>query len=331
MQNPLKWSLFALPASLGLFFGLFFGVSYPEIVRNGWPLTTCHVLASRLDSRYCCEKVCTTGCSAVTIGAPLCSTQISLVNNAFTPSRCASDRSRCPPQIGQVCDGGFHCCSNCCDTCQSCKQKCSGHPRVCTQSCSSYTCQCRCCFSTPRQSCTLSCPSCYSVDLTLKFGSGRMRTKTHSATCHQDFGKNEESSKQFLNRHSVGSSSRCFYNPQNPSQVSFDVSFTPWKWAVVSIFGIVPLFLNLAVLATVLGIIPAYRAINAKIAERRQEDMSETALLVPDQSPREVNLISTKEMSVDPEATRNLHDKAYWNADSDDEAPLLDAKEADKF
>ncbi|KAF4582695.1 hypothetical protein EYR40_002619 [Pleurotus pulmonarius] len=155
-----------------------------------------------------------------------------------------------------------------------------------------------------------------------------MRTEAHSATYQQDFGKNEASSKQFLNRHSVGSSSRCFYNPKNPSQVSFDVSFTPWKWAVVSIFGIVPLFLNLALLATVLGIIPAYRAINAKIAERRKQDMSETALLVSDQGPREVNLISTKEMSVDPEATRKLHDKAYWNADSDDEAPLLDIKGA---
>lgn len=110
-------------------------------------------------------------------------------------------------------------------------------------------------------------------------------------------------------------------------QVSFDVSFTPWKWAVVSIFGIVPLFLNLAVLATILGVIPAYRAINAKLAERRQRDVSETAFLVSNQGPQEVNVISAKEMSVNLEGT---HDKEYSNADSDDEVPLLDAKGAHK-
>ncbi|KDQ22896.1 hypothetical protein PLEOSDRAFT_1087382 [Pleurotus ostreatus PC15] len=263
MQNPLKWSLFALPASLGLFFGLFFGLSYPA------------------------------GCSVVTIGAPLCSSQISLVNNAFSPSRCASDRSTCPPQIGQVCDGGLY-------------------PVMLVQS----------------QSCTVSCPSCYSVDLTLRFGSGPTRGKARSAIYHQDFGKDEVSSKQFLDSHPISSSSRCFYNPKNPSQVSFDVSFTPWKWAVVSIFGIVPLFLNLAVLVTILGVIPAYRAINAKLAERRQRDVSETAFLVSNQGPQEVNVISSKEMSVDLEGT---HDKGYSNADSDDEVLLLDAKGVHKF
>ncbi|KAG9225372.1 hypothetical protein CCMSSC00406_0006241 [Pleurotus cornucopiae] len=178
------------------------------------------------------------------------------------------------------------------------------------------------------QSCTVSCPSCYSVDLTLRFGSGPTRGKARSAIYHQDFGKDEVSSKQFLDSHPISSSSRCFYNPKNPSQVSFDVSFTPWKWAVVSIFGIVPLFLNLAVLVTILGVIPAYRAINAKLAERRQRDVSETAFLVSNQGPQEVNVISSKEMSVDLEGT---HDKGYSNADSDDEVLLLDAKGVHKF
>lgn len=100
---------------------------------------------------------------------------------------------------------------------------------------------------------------------------------------------------------------------------------------MVSIFGIVPLFRNLAVLATILGIIPAYRAINAKLAERRQRDVSETAFLVSNQGPQEVDVISAKEMSGNLEATRKLDGKEYSNVDSDDEVPLLNVKRPNIF
>ncbi|KAL4262167.1 hypothetical protein AB1N83_007152 [Pleurotus pulmonarius] len=326
----LRWSLLFLPVSLGLFFGLFFGLSYPETARKGLSMTTCHILASRLDSRYCCEKTCTAGCSAATIGAPLCSAQISFVNQntAFSPSRCASDNSTCPPQVGQACDGGFHCCSNCCDTCQSCHRVCTGRARICFRRCYSYSCRCKCCMSTPRQSCALSCPTCYSVDLTLKFGSRRTQNQT---TYHQDFGKNETNSEKFFERHPVSSSSRCLYNPRNPSEVYLDVTFTPWKWAVMAIFGILPLVVNVGLLATILVIVPACRAASAKLAERRQRAMPETAPLVPDQGTQGFSGDSTSEGSVGPEAARTLDDKARSNVGADDEVPLLNATRAEKL
>ena len=49
-------------------------------------------------------------------------------------------------------------------------------------------------------------------------------------------------------------------------QVYLDVTFTPWKWAVMAIFGILPLVLNTGLIATILGIVPAYRAAGLRYA-----------------------------------------------------------------
>ncbi|KAF4588307.1 hypothetical protein EYR38_010274 [Pleurotus pulmonarius] len=148
------------------------------------------------------------------------------------------------------------------------------------------------------------------------FGSRRTQNQT---TYHQDFGKNETNSNKFFERHPVSSSSRCLYNPRNPIEVYLDVAFTPWKWAVMAIFGILPLVVNVGLLATILGIIPAHRAASAKLAERRQRAMPETAPLVPDQGTQGFSGDSTSEGSVGPEAARTLDDKARPSVGADDE------------
>jgi len=42
-------------------------------------------------------------------------------------------------------------------------------------------------------------------------------------------------------------------------QVLFNVTFTAWKWAVTTVFGILPLAITLSVFAFILLIIPALR------------------------------------------------------------------------
>lgn len=62
-----------------------------------------------------------------------------------------------------------------------------------------------------------------------------------NATYTQDFRHNNNNAAAFMEKHPVNSTSACYYNPNNLSQVLFDVSFTPWKWAITSVFGIAPL------------------------------------------------------------------------------------------
>ncbi|KAJ8516698.1 hypothetical protein ONZ45_g6019 [Pleurotus djamor] len=60
-----------------------------------------------------------------------------------------------------------------------------------------------------------------------------------------------------------------FFGVAYPEIVSFDVSFTPWKWALVAIFGILPLFANLVFFAVLYGLLPLKdRAIEA-LRQRR--------------------------------------------------------------
>ncbi len=116
------WFLCLFVFSIPLFLGLFFGLNYPgeteatfksniltillEIIRNGWPLTTCTVNDAALNTRYCCYSNCSSNCSNGGSGAQQCSNMINLVNNDYNPSRCAANSTSCPPQIGSTCDGG---------------------------------------------------------------------------------------------------------------------------------------------------------------------------------------------------------------------------------
>ncbi|KAJ7817363.1 hypothetical protein B0H14DRAFT_2842482 [Mycena olivaceomarginata] len=174
-----------LAVSLALFFGLFFGLNYPEIVRHGWPLARCKVLSAEIATRYCCETSCSTGsCQSAPGGSPQCSSVTSSID--ISPSACASNSSSCPSQSGSVCDGGYYCCRTCCQTCQSCTSSCSGNPPTCTQSCTSYKCNCYCCSST-------------------------------SVSYVQDFSKDVNNADSFLNRHLANSTSFCNYNPKDES------------------------------------------------------------------------------------------------------------------
>ncbi|TFK73396.1 hypothetical protein BDN72DRAFT_761725 [Pluteus cervinus] len=244
-MRTLTLSLLCLtPISLVLFFPLFFKLNYPEIIRHGWPITRCHILQSEIIPRYCCEAQCKTDCSTAPSGAQQCSSLISSIDSGFSPTACAANSSACPSGVGGACDGGYYCCSDCCQTCSSCTNSCSGTPSICSTSCipscTTYTCNCYCCSSTPHQSCTLSCPSCFSVQLNLTYYTTKLALE--STTYTQDFKKDNTAADNFLQAHLANSTSTCFYNPKDLTQVSFDVSFTAWKWAITAVFGMLPLF-----------------------------------------------------------------------------------------
>ncbi|KAJ6564088.1 hypothetical protein B0H19DRAFT_1140313 [Mycena capillaripes] len=237
---------FLLVVSLALFFGFFFGLNYPEIVRHGWPVTRCAVLNSAVTTRYCCETSCATAsCQNAPVGSPQCSSLISSIASGYSPSACSSNSSSCPPQIGSTCNGGYYCCTRCCQTCKSCTTSCK--KGVCSQSCNSYPCNFSCCSESTHLSCTLSCPICYTVSLQLRYSS--RDGKEHNISYAQDFSKDADKADAFFNRHMTNSTSNCWYNPANDAQVLLDISFTVWKWVVTSIFGILPLTITLGSIA----------------------------------------------------------------------------------
>ncbi|KAJ7157562.1 hypothetical protein C8R43DRAFT_402257 [Mycena crocata] len=249
-MRALKWVASVLLAlSLPLFFGLFFGLNYPEIVHSGWPLTRCTVLASEIDSRYCCETSCSGSCASAPSGAPMCSAQISSINSDFSPTACAANITSCPTAPGSTCNGGYACCATCCSTCESCSTSCSGSPPVCTESCTSYTCNCSCCSSVNNLSCQLSCPICYTVNVDVTYKARGVSPSMRNTTYIQDFEKDLRAAEDFYNHHIANSTSFCYYNPKNGSQILFDVKMTPWKWVITAIFGMLPLAIALGIFA----------------------------------------------------------------------------------
>ncbi|KAK0488999.1 hypothetical protein IW261DRAFT_1442667 [Armillaria novae-zelandiae] len=123
------WFLCLFVLSLPLFFGLFFGLNYKEIIRNGWPLTTCTVNNATLSTRYCCYSDCSPSCFAsAPNGATTCGDLINQVNGGYSPAACAANSSVCPEAIGTICDGGYHCCNYCPTSSSSCSQSCTTSP-----------------------------------------------------------------------------------------------------------------------------------------------------------------------------------------------------------
>ncbi|KAF7343977.1 hypothetical protein MVEN_01686900 [Mycena venus] len=231
-----------LAVSLALFFGLFFGLNYPEIVRHGWPLARCRVLSAEIATRYCCETSCSTGSCQMDIARVhvlrtllrVPRSQVVFAMEAITAVLPAARRASLVPRAApEILQRAVNLAP---PTRKHSPLHCEHRPSKYNQS---SRCNCYCCSSTSDLYCTLSCPICYKVDLQLLYSS--RDGEPHNVSYVQDFSKDVNSADSFLNRHLANSTSFCNYNPKDESQVLFDVSFTPWKWAITAIFGILPL------------------------------------------------------------------------------------------
>jgi hypothetical protein len=244
----------SLVITLALFFGLFFGLMYPEIYVSGFKPTMCNLLSTDIIYRYVCSKSCSS-CTQ-TSSSNSCSSVIGY-NQALNPKQCLNGTtSQCPIQ-GQTCGDGYRCCAHFCQTCQSCSSSCSGG--TCKQSCTSYSCNCVCISSVSNNQCTVTCGIHYSTSLYVKYivgynsnitvdnGDGTTttinsdNTATISSTYIQDFGNDLNTATNFENYHKTLKVFKCYYDPNNPYVVKLNIDYTAWKWAVFSIFGVIPL------------------------------------------------------------------------------------------
>ncbi|KAK0238949.1 hypothetical protein EDD85DRAFT_525840 [Armillaria nabsnona] len=265
------WFLCLFVLSLPLFFGLFFGLNYKEIIRNGWPLTTCTVNNATLSTRYCCYSDCSPSCfESAPNGATTCGDLINQVNGGYSPAACAANTSVCPEAIGTICDEGYRCCNQCCSTCQSCTTSCPTSSSSCSQSCTTSPCNCYCCSSTYHRQCTLRCPTCYSVNLIMSYSpyNGYIQSNVPYS---QDFSQDSSKAEAFLANHPVNSTSKCYYNPKSLTELSLDVSFTAWKWAVSAIFGMIPILFALGFTMFHFCCYPVY-AIGRRLQRGRRRD-----------------------------------------------------------
>lgn len=218
---------------LSLFFGLFFGLNYPEIRQFDFVPTTCTTLYTAILPRYCCRKDCD-GCGAAPTGASRCSAAIQTFEN-INPTDCGD---ACPVN-GSPCNNGYKCCATVCSTCRTCTTS-SDHVTKCT----SHVCNCHCVSSVSNQQCTVTCDQCYtsSIYLTYRGNTGEDRTYTHQT----DFSTNRQGAENMNEKYHNGTSYACYYDPNNVDKLTLDApSYTPWKWAITTLFGILPLLIIL--------------------------------------------------------------------------------------
>uniref|UniRef100_U9T4D1 TNFR-Cys domain-containing protein n=1 Tax=Rhizophagus irregularis (strain DAOM 181602 / DAOM 197198 / MUCL 43194) TaxID=747089 RepID=U9T4D1_RHIID len=117
--------------ALSLFFGIFFGLGYPEIQKANYISTYCTIDDKTISSKYCCYKKCNY-CNTANAVAPIC-TDLKSQWNLLSPETCASAvlansslSNVCPiNDLKGECDDGYYCCSKCCSTCTSCSNSCS--------------------------------------------------------------------------------------------------------------------------------------------------------------------------------------------------------------
>jgi hypothetical protein len=211
--------------ALGLFFGIFFGLGYPEIKRAEYISTDCTIDDKTILSKYCCYKECS-NCNRAKALAPRCTNLMSQWNS-LSPQACAnavatnsSLENVCPiNDLKGECNDGPYCCSTCCDPC-----------------CSNCSCSCYCCSSTDRHSCQIKCPVCYSVVLTVIL---QKRDKwsyipiiTNITT---EFRENLNGAEQFLAKYPISYTVQCFYNPKDPFQALLNVNYAVKTWIGVAI------------------------------------------------------------------------------------------------
>lgn len=119
-------TLIILIGSLPIFFGMFFGLNYPQVVINKYYVGAhCSITNTTIISSYCPSVSCSSCNDAP--GSPSCSS-VTKYQSSLDPQKCANDPSQCAR--GTSCNDGYSCCSQCCSTCESCSTSCTSSSSV---------------------------------------------------------------------------------------------------------------------------------------------------------------------------------------------------------
>lgn len=224
--------------SLALFFGLFFGLTYPEYLQTKYVETDCTVVAINTKPNYACGKSCSY-CGWADRDDPGCHSQIKKFQK-LDPFLCDTDPAQCA-QSGTTCNNGYKCCQTICQTCMSCTTDRKG-----TKTCIPYRCNCYCAVSTHRHRCTINCHQVYTAEIEFSF---KLRNNDDASGFYKEyFGKTVENANNFLIKYEIGQVVKCYYDPGSPTNVEIDGDFfTIWKFVILGIFGIFPLLICLMI------------------------------------------------------------------------------------
>ncbi len=206
---------------MGIIFGIFFGCIYPTILdRGAFVETECRSLNFTQVSSRCCDI---TGCSCSECPFTLyvgCDAS-TLINQPLNNSYCCGDSQ---------------CCQQCCDTCSSLSCTGSGSSRHCATT--YYSCNCRCCSSVSRRTCSFVCGICNSFTIHYVVDATNHEFDQSLSCARDDFQCVETTQHTY----GYGQSWTCSYDSRNENNVRFNGGVPPWNvaaWVFFALFCLI--------------------------------------------------------------------------------------------
>jgi hypothetical protein len=227
-------SAIILLVCLPTWFGLFFGLNFPEIDINEHYLPSdCYPVQKSIQSAYECNYVCGSDCDQADSTINTCIFNQNLYNN-LDPQSCGSNTTSCAP-VSSYCNNGYKCCQIGCETCCNYVTKCDEWG-VCKTTCVPIECNCRCIRSINNHRCLLKCPITYITNVKYQYDTIFNETET-TTTYSKYFSTDLTAAQDYLDSLNPNKSIDCFYDERNPSKLEFETGYTVGYWVVTGVFS----------------------------------------------------------------------------------------------